>query len=108
MLVLFWGRTSVQKSAGLGEVDCDRHYLISSCPRLRGFIPGSSWTTIGLNPRARGLTRVKSPVRPEAESANQSIRYSPVGRHVFGQDAAQEPRVNTYIAQEHPFLSDVD
>ncbi|PKA62619.1 hypothetical protein AXF42_Ash012206 [Apostasia shenzhenica] len=38
MLVLFWGRVSVRKSAELGEVDCDRRYLVPSCPELRGII----------------------------------------------------------------------
>ncbi|PKA49568.1 hypothetical protein AXF42_Ash004108 [Apostasia shenzhenica] len=46
-----------------GEVDCDRRYLVPSCPRLRRLI----WDRRG--------------------------RW-PVRRHVFGQDAAQEPRVN--------------
>ncbi|PKA54230.1 hypothetical protein AXF42_Ash000063 [Apostasia shenzhenica] len=38
MLVLFWGRVSVRKSAELGEVDCDKRYFIPSCPGLRGVI----------------------------------------------------------------------
>ncbi|PKA55913.1 hypothetical protein AXF42_Ash014585 [Apostasia shenzhenica] len=36
MLVLSWGRVFVRKSAGLGEVECDRRYLVPSCPGLRG------------------------------------------------------------------------
>ncbi|PKA51024.1 hypothetical protein AXF42_Ash007681 [Apostasia shenzhenica] len=43
--------------------------------------------------RARGLTWVNNPAKLEAESANQSIKYRPVRRHAFGQDAAQEPHV---------------
>ncbi|PKA60758.1 hypothetical protein AXF42_Ash006392 [Apostasia shenzhenica] len=43
--------------------------------------------------RARGSTWVNNPAKLEAESANQSIKYKPVRRHAFGQDAAQELRV---------------
>ncbi|PKA59332.1 hypothetical protein AXF42_Ash001426 [Apostasia shenzhenica] len=47
-----------------------------------------------LRPPVRQRRSFTKPCKLEAESANQSIKYRPVGRHAFGLDAAQEPRVN--------------